>query len=186
MRLRHFIALVLICLTSGIAHAQQRSMRTVGYASYYHNKFHGRRTASGKRYDKNRMTCAHLRFPFGTILRVTNLRTGKEVEVEVTDRGPYSHKYIIDLSLRAAKELGTIGSLTKVQLTPIGEALIPFRLNEVRYMNTDSILTMLNEKPFGEHSYSPTPLDSILRGKIEQTKVKVGKGHGKTRKDRNK
>lgn len=77
-----------------------------GKASYYANSLHGRKTASGQRYDKNKLTAAHRTLPLGTRVKVTNLKTKKWVIVTVNDRGPYSKKYIIDLSYRAAKHLG--------------------------------------------------------------------------------
>ena len=81
-----------------------------GRASYYHNKLHGRKTASGERYHRDSLTCAHLRYRFGTWLRVTNTWDGKSVVVKVNDRGPYSKKYCIDLSLAAAKKIGIVGT----------------------------------------------------------------------------
>jgi rare lipoprotein A len=77
-----------------------------GKASYYANSLHGRRTASGQKYNKNKLTAAHLTLPLGTRVKVTNKKTGKWVIVTINDRGPYSRKYIIDLSYRAAKHLG--------------------------------------------------------------------------------
>ena len=81
-----------------------------GKASYYSNGLHGRRMSNGERYDRNAFTCAHKTLPFGTRLKVTNPQNGKEVEVRVTDRGPYAHGRIIDLSYAAARELGMIAS----------------------------------------------------------------------------
>lgn len=75
------------------------------HASYYANKFNGRRTASGKRFDNNKYSAAHRKFAFGTILRVTNEETGKSVFVEVTDRGPFSRGREIDLSRKAFMEI---------------------------------------------------------------------------------
>jgi rare lipoprotein A len=77
-----------------------------GKASYYANSLHGRRTASGEKYSKKKLTAAHLTLPLGTRVKVTNKKTGKWVIVTINDRGPYSKKYIIDLSYRAAKHLG--------------------------------------------------------------------------------
>jgi rare lipoprotein A len=77
-----------------------------GIASYYAAKLHGRRTASGERFDANALTAAHKRLPFGSRVRVTDTRTGKSVIVEINDRGPYVKGRIIDLSPRAAKALG--------------------------------------------------------------------------------
>lgn len=75
------------------------------HASYYHNKFNGKRTASGKRFDNNKYTAAHRKFPFGTKLRLTNEVNGNCVIVEVTDRGPFSKGREIDLSRRAFMNL---------------------------------------------------------------------------------
>lgn len=80
-----------------------------GKATYYglhYNK--GRKTASGKIYDKNKFTAAHKTLPFGTKVRVTNKHNGKSVVVEITDRGPFGPGRIIDLSVIAAKELDMI------------------------------------------------------------------------------
>ncbi len=77
-----------------------------GMASWYGSKFHGRRTASGERYNMYAMTAAHKLLPFNTTVRVTNLRNGKSVVVRVNDRGPFSRGRVIDLSLGAARRLG--------------------------------------------------------------------------------
>lgn len=77
-----------------------------GYATYYAKRFEGRRTTSGAKYRRRKMTAAHLSLPFGTVVKVTNLSNGKSVDVVVNDRGPHSRKYMIDVSEAAAKELG--------------------------------------------------------------------------------
>ena len=77
------------------------------HASYYHNKFNGRRTASGKRFDNNKYTAAHKKLPFGTIVKVTNEANGKSVVVEITDRGPFSKVREIDLSRRAFMDIAS-------------------------------------------------------------------------------
>jgi rare lipoprotein A len=77
----------------------------VGTASWYGAAHQGHVTASGERYDANRLTAAHLSLPFGTIVRVTNLANSRMVKVEVTDRGPYAGGRIIDLSRMAAHRL---------------------------------------------------------------------------------
>ena len=82
--------------------------REVGRASWYGGRFHGRRTASGERFDKNALTAAHRELPFGTRVRVTNQRNGRSVIVTITDRGPFGGRRIIDLSERAARDLGMI------------------------------------------------------------------------------
>ena len=91
--------------------------RTEGVASYYHDKFHGRKTASGVRYHKDSLTCAHRTLPFGTKLKVTNLYNGDTVIVTVNDRGPFIKGRVIDLSKAAAKEIGMLGKgLQKVKI----------------------------------------------------------------------
>ena len=77
-----------------------------GLASWYGPKFHGRRTASGERYDMHGLTAAHKTLPFGTKVRVRSVQTGKEVVVRINDRGPYKRSRIIDLSLGAITALG--------------------------------------------------------------------------------
>ncbi|MEO7426809.1 MAG: septal ring lytic transglycosylase RlpA family protein [Fibrobacteria bacterium] len=92
--------------------AQEAGYSEEGMVSYYADKFHGRRTASGQRFDKNGMTAAHRTLPFGTRLEVTNLATGKSVTVVVNDRGPYAKDRILDLSPAAARKLGLLGKGT--------------------------------------------------------------------------
>ncbi len=79
-----------------------------GNASYYGSRFHGRLTANGEKYNKHLFSCAHRAYPFGTILRVTRIGTGKAVLVRVNDRGPYHDGRLIDLSYAAAKELSML------------------------------------------------------------------------------
>jgi len=79
-----------------------------GEASYYSDKLHGNKTASGEIYDKDALTAAHRTFAFGTRVKVTNLETGKSVDVVINDRGPRAKTRIIDVSSAAARELGMI------------------------------------------------------------------------------
>lgn len=87
----------------------------VGEASWYGPGFHGRRTASGARYNMYAMTAAHRRLPFGTLVRVTNRRNNRSCIVKITDRGPFAHGRIIDLSKSAAQAIGMSG-VAKVTL----------------------------------------------------------------------
>lgn len=79
-----------------------------GMASYYGSKFHGRKTASGEIFNKWDYTCAHKKLPFGTKLKVTNLKNKKSVIVRINDRGPFIKGRIIDLSYAAAKKIKMI------------------------------------------------------------------------------
>lgn len=85
--------------------AKLKFLKKNAHASYYASKFHGRRTASGKKFDNNGYTAAHKKLPFGTKLKVTNEENGKFVIVEVTDRGPFSKVREIDLSRRAFMDI---------------------------------------------------------------------------------
>lgn len=83
-----------------------------GKASFYANRFHGRKTASGRPYRKDGYTAAHRTLPLGTWVRVTNTRNDRSVLVQITDRGPYARRRIIDLSRAAASKIGMIQSGT--------------------------------------------------------------------------
>lgn len=81
--------------------------KTKAHASYYANKFHGKRTASGERFDNNKYTAAHKKLAFGTKLRITNPKNGKKLIVKVNDRGPFVKGREIDLSRSAYMYLTT-------------------------------------------------------------------------------
>ena len=79
-----------------------------GIASFYANKFNGRLTANGEIFSNSKMTAAHKTLEFGTIVRVTNRRNGRQVMVRINDRGPWIKGRVIDLSRAAAREIGMI------------------------------------------------------------------------------
>ena len=79
-----------------------------GTASYYSNRFQGARTTNGERLDNEMYTAAHNSLPFGTLVKVTNLKNNKWVIVRINDRGHFKRKRIIDVSLVAAKELDMV------------------------------------------------------------------------------
>lgn len=121
--LRAAVVVVLFCaLLSGACSANRRpetrpgssgvKAHEKGTASWYGVRFHGRRTANGERFDMNELTAAHPSLPFGTLLEVRNVRTGRSVVVRVNDRGPFSKNRIIDLSFAAAREIGLVLSGT--------------------------------------------------------------------------
>lgn len=91
--------------------------------SYYAEKFHGRKTANGEKFNMYAMTCAHKSLPFNTVLRITNLANGKSVDVRVNDRGPFVAGREVDLSKGAAVKLDMIKSGTanvKIQIVKMG------------------------------------------------------------------
>jgi len=97
-----FTLLILVALVQHLSYDQ------VGIASWYGPGFHGKRTANGEIFDMYAMTAAHKTLPFGTILKVVDLETGRWVIVRINDRGPFVPGRIIDLSYAAAKELGIL------------------------------------------------------------------------------
>ena len=115
--------LILSCFTPLQAQTQK------GKASFYSRRATGARTANGERLHHDSLTCAHRTYPFGTRLLVTNPANGKQVVVRVTDRGPFVRGRIIDLSVRAARELGMISAgIAVVTVQPYKQAVgIPFR-----------------------------------------------------------
>lgn len=87
-----------------------------GIASWYGKQFHGRKTASGERFDMEALTAAHPKLPFGSWVRVRNLINGRSIDVRINDRGPYIKRRIIDLSRAAAQALG-FGGTHEVELS---------------------------------------------------------------------
>ncbi|TAL67393.1 MAG: septal ring lytic transglycosylase RlpA family protein [Bacteroidetes bacterium] len=83
-----------------------------GIASFYADKFHGNKTSSGEIFDMNGFTAAHRTLPFGTKVKVTNLKNGKSVIVRINDRGPFKEERIIDLSKAAAETIDMVNDGT--------------------------------------------------------------------------
>lgn len=118
--------IVFLTLVCGAARAQKT---VTGKASYYSDQLHGHVMSNGELYDREGMTCAHLSYPFGTLLLVRNPANGKEVIVEVTDRGPFVKRYVLDLSRAAAEELGFIRrGWCVVEITPLEGDSIPMKI----------------------------------------------------------
>jgi len=134
MQIKKLLLLVFLlfcqCLAATAQGEESKGQKAIvrGNASYYADKFHGRRTASGELYDKDGMTCAHQKYPFGTMLKVRNPLNDRTVIVRVTDRGPYSKNRILDLSRAAARELDIIqAGFAMVEITPYFATEIPFK-----------------------------------------------------------
>ncbi|MBF8159681.1 septal ring lytic transglycosylase RlpA family protein [Pseudomonas mendocina] len=95
------LALLVGCSTFGGGSGSSET----GKASYYGDRHHGRKTASGERFDQQALTAAHRSLPFGSRVKVTNLNNGRTVVVRINDRGPFVRGRIIDVSRRAAQQL---------------------------------------------------------------------------------
>lgn len=127
---RVIIVLLLLHATNNV-HAQVDSAKTktgknkkifYGQASFYSNKFQGRKTANGEIFDQKKMTCACNVLPLGTYIKVTNLRNGRTVVVKTNDRLHPRMKRIVDLTKAAATKLGFVSSgLTRVKVEVIGK-----------------------------------------------------------------
>ena len=132
---RYWVRILLlgIPLACGCAHTPQRAVHPApgevpgfqeyhqeGFASWYGPGFHGRKTASGERFNTHDLTCAHKTLPFGTRVKVTNLDNGQELILTVNDRGPFIRGRIIDLSHKAAQELDVLKTgVAKVKIETV-------------------------------------------------------------------
>lgn len=125
--------LKIIILIAGLLHgalmAAQQTFQQKGDATYYSDLFEGRKTASGEKFSQMGMTAAHRKLPFGTWVKVTNLKNHRSVIVRINDRGPFGKGRVIDLTKRAAFELGFLQHGT-----------IPVMIEEVLYPGVENQL----------------------------------------------
>ncbi|MCW3807787.1 septal ring lytic transglycosylase RlpA family protein [Plebeiibacterium marinum] len=111
------VILLFLLFAFATTYAQQK-----GKASYYADKFEGKKTASGQVYKHELKTAAHRTFPFGTKVKVTNVANGKNVVVTINDRGPFVKGRIIDLSKSAASQLdGVRAGIIEVEIVVLKE-----------------------------------------------------------------
>ena len=121
MKLKNLMFIAITTLSTTFAYAETNTNKVskgptssvsnkqgTAKVSYYGPGFHGRKTASGSRFDMNAISVAHKSLPFGTRVQFTCSQTGRTVTAKVTDRGPYIHGRSFDLSLGAAKALGIL------------------------------------------------------------------------------
>lgn len=102
------VVLALVTFLATCSTVPKNNSFQTGYASWYGEKFHGRLTASGEKYNMYQMTAAHPSLPFGTRVLVKSKKTKKTVEVRINDRGPFTKGRIIDLSYSAAQNLNIL------------------------------------------------------------------------------
>ena len=122
-----------------------------GEASWYGGRFQGRKTANGEIFDTYKMTAAHKTLPFGTIVKVTNLKNDKSVKVRINDRGPFIKNRIIDLSFAAAKNIKMLKDGTakvEVRILKLGDGnyIKPFKNLINKKKITSSKKTLINKK----------------------------------------
>jgi rare lipoprotein A len=142
------------------AFAQQR-----GKATFYTRKWDGKKTASGERLYNDSLVCAHKSHKFGTLLKEVNPANGKEVIVKVIDRGPYMKGRIIDLSIRAARELGILS-----QGVAMVEVSVYRKPTEVPYKPEDYELPEIELESTTGESIIPQWQDSVVVGSENKKK----------------
>jgi rare lipoprotein A len=101
------LSIITACFILGLTSCARKITET-GKGSYYADKFQGRTTSSGAKFDQHKMTAAHKTLPFGTKVKVVNLANGRSVKVTINDRGPFTPGRIIDVSKKAAEKLGMV------------------------------------------------------------------------------
>jgi len=105
MNIKSIVLVIILSFFFPLSSGSLENYPQYGNASWYGGKFHGRKTANGERFNKYSFTGAHKKLPFGSIIRVTNLRNGKDVYIRINDRGPFVRGRIVDLSLAAAEAI---------------------------------------------------------------------------------
>lgn len=126
------------------------SAQEIGKATFYGKKMHGRNTSSGVKYHNDSLTCAHRTYPFGTLLKVKNLKNNKEVVVKVTDRGPFSKRLIIDLSYSAAKMIDILrDGIVPVEVCLYTDIQVPLKPADglVPHWETQIVIPKVNQTP---------------------------------------
>jgi rare lipoprotein A len=106
MKIKMWISILILPLTISCS----RKITETGKASYYADKFQGRKTANGETFKQSKKTAAHKTLPFGTKVTVKNLANGRTVKVRINDRGPFVKGRSIDLSKRAAKKIAMVNA----------------------------------------------------------------------------
>lgn len=132
------LCLWMMCMSAPLKAQVQKPFEEDGIASYYGSAWHGRRTADGGIYDKEAHICAHKTLPFGTRIKVTNKKNGKETIVRVTDRGPFGAGRIVDLSNAAARDIDII----RAGVAPVHIVVLPPELD----LHIDSLMKEMERR----------------------------------------
>ncbi|MEQ8925086.1 MAG: septal ring lytic transglycosylase RlpA family protein [Fulvivirga sp.] len=158
--------LLTICFSSAIGQIQE------GKASYYADKFEGRPTASGEKYKHSKLTAAHKTLPFGTVVKVTNLKNNNSVEVRINDRGPFVEGRVIDLSRSAAEKLNFINdglADVKIEVVDAGDGKGGGLSQPINHVTVDEKefyefnVDRINPKGFGVQIGSFKELANLVR-----------------------
>jgi rare lipoprotein A len=146
------IVLLLALFLSFSSQGQELGYEKIGIASFYANQFYGKKTASGEKLKKTSLTAAHKRFPFNTLVEVTNLANRKSVIVRINDRGPYKKGRVVDLSEAAAKKL----NLKKIGLVRVKIKIVGFE-NELMLIPYQK-LSLASTPKFSRNFYQKSRL----------------------------
>lgn len=162
---KEFIFVFLILFFSASGTDKKNTVKrysAVGYASFYAEQFHGRTTANGEQFDMLDYTAAHRTLPFGTFLRVTNLKNNYTIIVRVNDRGPYTKGRLIDLSEGAARRIGSYShGITKVRAEEINLLQLTPDLENI--FSTNTVVDCLgNVEPLSGYSLSLWSTNDLL------------------------
>lgn len=129
---------VAVLLPAPAAAEEPSTQNMEGMASWYGGEFQGRLTANGEVFDTYQFTAAHRTLPFGTIVRVTRLDNGREVDVRINDRGPFVEGRVIDLSLAAAQVLEMTGvGVARVRLAVVARPDEPLRSIQIVSLSSE-------------------------------------------------
>ena len=179
--MRNYLMFSLFALSFILSVNTSLQAQEYGSASYYSDKFQGRKTASGELYDKNKLTGAHKSLKFGTIVLVTRLDNKKSVKIRINDRGPYIKGRIVDVSRTAAEKLGlVIDGHAEVKLEIIGEGetdkpivskpppspnnqpnLADLKVKEPKKVDEEKIPSSFSEKSVGLPDDSPKIVKTV-------------------------
>lgn len=177
----HIIAAFAAAISSIGSLAPVNAQTHRGKASFYSKRATGAKSSSGERIHHDSLTCAHLTYPFGTMLKVTNLSNGKSCIVRVNDRGPHRRNRIIDLSYGAACELGMLTQgIAMVEVERVENIKIPFRTEpkEIGLPDFEFDISDLGGnfiKPFEPESIIPQPKENGLKKKTTAHKQSTAK-----------
>ncbi|MDC7127412.1 MAG: septal ring lytic transglycosylase RlpA family protein [Spirochaetales bacterium] len=153
-----------------------------GQASWYGGKFQGRKTANGEIFDTNKLTAAHKTLPFNTIVKVTNLKNNKVVQVRINDRGPFVEGRIIDLSRAAAEKIGMSRSgIANVKLEIVS---LPHGVDEKLIKKTENVSPIgipssyrIQIASFSKAEYADNCLNKIKQANLKPEIEVSERGH---------
>jgi len=174
--MKNFLSFVLTPLLLLVSlNGLQAQDEEFGLASYYSDEFHGRKTAYGDTYHKDKLTTAHKKHPYGTILKVTRLDNNKSVTVKVIDKGPFIRGRVVDLSRKAAERIGLIDvGVAEVKVEVVSK-MAKERSSADIAAKTKPKTSVPKDRPvaFSDESTTSTPRSSTTKKTTPTTSTKA-------------